>query len=397
MLLDTFPALGVSPEVAKALLSKGILAPFPIQSMVVPDAMAGRDVLARSKTGSGKTLAFALPLVERVDPSGARPSVLILVPTRELAVQVTDDFDGIAQVKRLRVASVYGGVGIRDQARAAARAHILVATPGRMEDLAQRRLVSLDQVGVLILDEADRMLDMGFQPQVDRLVRRLPAKRQTMFFSATLDGVVGNLARAYTKDAVRHEIEASRQTVEEVEHRFIPVGSDGKTQALVDLLKEPDRGLALVFVRTKRGADRLVQKLRAQGVKALAMHGDLTQAAREDALARFESGKVDTLVATDVAARGLDLQAITHVINYDPPGDDKDYVHRVGRTARAGRSGTGVTFVQPDQQGDVSRMAARLKLHEEFQLEGMAIAPPRMVYTSGRKGGMRGSRRRRKF
>jgi superfamily II DNA/RNA helicase len=397
MLLDTFPALGVSPEVAKALLSKGILAPFPIQSMVVPDAMAGRDVLARSKTGSGKTLAFALPLVERVDPSGARPSVLILVPTRELAVQVTEDFDGIAQVKGLRVASVYGGVGIRDQARAAARAHILVATPGRMEDLAQRRLVSLDQVSVLILDEADRMLDMGFQPQVDRLVRRLPAKRQTMFFSATLDGVVGNLARAYTKDPVRHEIEGPRQTVEEVEHRFIPVGSDGKTQALVDLLKEPDRGLALVFVRTKRGADRLVQKLRAHGVKALAMHGDLTQAAREEALARFEAGKVDTLVATDVAARGLDLQAITHVVNYDPPGDDKDYVHRVGRTARAGRSGTGVTFVQPDQQGDVSRMAARLKLHEEFQQEGMAIAPPRMVFTSGRKGGMMGSRRRRKF
>jgi ATP-dependent RNA helicase RhlE len=395
MLLDTFPALGVSPEVAKALLSKGILAPFPIQSMVVPDAMAGRDVLARSKTGSGKTLAFALPLVERVDRSGARPSVLILVPTRELAVQVTDDFDGIAQVKGLRVASVYGGVGIRDQARAAARAHILVATPGRMEDLAQRRLVSLEQVTVLILDEADRMLDMGFQPQVDRLVRRLPAGRQTMFFSATLDGVVGNLAKAYTKDPVRHEIEAPRQTVEEVEHRFIPVGSDGKTQALVDLLKDPDRGLALVFVRTKRGADRLVQKLRANGVKALAMHGDLTQAAREEALARFESGRVDTLVATDVAARGLDLQAITHVINYDPPGDDKDYVHRVGRTARAGRSGTGVTFVQPEQQGDVSRMAARLKLHEEFQQEGMAIAPPRMVFTSGRRGGMRGSRRRK--
>jgi ATP-dependent RNA helicase RhlE len=395
MLLDTFPALGVSPEVAKALLSKGIIAPFPIQSMVVPDAMAGRDVLARSKTGSGKTLAFALPLVERVDRSGARPSVLILVPTRELAVQVTDDFDGIAQVKGLRVASVYGGVGIRDQARAAARAHILVATPGRMEDLAQRRLVSLEQVTVLILDEADRMLDMGFQPQVDRLVRRLPAGRQTMFFSATLDGVVGNLAKAYTKDPVRHEIEAPRQTVEEVEHRFIPVGSDGKTQALVDLLKDPDRGLALVFVRTKRGADRLVQKLRANGVKALAMHGDLTQAAREEALARFESGRVDTLVATDVAARGLDLQAITHVINYDPPGDDKDYVHRVGRTARAGRSGTGVTFVQPEQQGDVSRMAARLKLHEEFQQEGMAIAPPRMVFTSGRRGGMRGSRRRK--
>lgn len=389
--METFSSLGISAPVVDALARRGIDAPFPVQTMVVPDALAGRDVLAKSRTGSGKTLAFALPIVERLDPKDSKPSAVIMVPTRELCSQVNDDFYEIAKARGLRCTAVYGGVGIPAQAKAAAQSHILIATPGRLEDLAERRMIDLGRVRILVLDEADRMLDMGFQPQVARIVRRISKDRQTMFFSATLDGAVGNMAKAYTRDAVRHEIVSQLETVDEADHRFIPVEAGKKVDELVKLLHEAERGLALVFVRTKRGADRLVQKLKPHGINAVAMHGDMTQQARERAFSRFESGKVDTLVATDVAARGLDLDDITHVINYDPPADDKGYLHRVGRTARAGRSGTGVTFVQPDQQGDVSRMASRLKLEDEFKEEGMKVAPPRVVFSS--KG--RGARRRR--
>jgi ATP-dependent RNA helicase RhlE len=392
--VTTFPELGASAPVTEALAKRDIRTPFPIQDLVIPEAMAGADVLARSRTGSGKTLAFAVPIVERVEPSAPQPSALILVPTRELALQVVEEFDIIAPAKGLRVASVYGGVGIPAQAKAAARAHILVATPGRMEDLANRRMVSLSGVRTLVLDEADRMLDMGFQPQVDRIVKRLPERRQTMFFSATLEGVVGHLAKAYTRDPVRHEVISTLRTVDEAVHRFIPVTSDTRVGALVDLLRaEPGRHL--VFVRTKRGADRLARRLKDRGVRAAAMHGDMPQQARERTLARFDQGALDTLVATDVAARGLDLDDITHVVNYDPPEDDNSYVHRVGRTARAGRAGIGITFVLPTDQGDVSRIASRLKLEDEFTKDGMKVAPPRLVFSSSRgRRSVMGRRRR---
>jgi superfamily II DNA/RNA helicase len=389
----SFQELGVGTPAVKALARRGIRAPFPIQVLVVPDAMAGRDVLARSRTGSGKTLAFGLAIAERLKADSKGPAALVLVPTRELATQVVEEMRDVAKAKGLRVAAVYGGVSIPAQGKAAARAHILVATPGRMEDLANRRMVSLDRIRILILDEADRMLDMGFQPQVDRLVRRIPKQRQTMFFSATLDGEVGRLARAYTTDPVLHEIQAPRQTVDEADHRFIPVDAPDRVDRLVELL-EVESGRHLVFVRTKRGADRLARRLKQRGVRAAAMHGDMTQPARERTLARFEDGHIDALVATDVAARGLDLDDITHVVNYDPPEDDKSYVHRVGRTARAGRAGTGVTFVLPTDQRDLSRMAARLKLEDEFTKEGMEVAPPRLVFQS-RGGGVMGRRRRR--
>jgi ATP-dependent RNA helicase RhlE len=380
----TFSDLGASHAVVRALESRGVVEPFPVQTLVLPDALEGRDVLAKSRTGSGKTIAFAVPIVERLEPSGPRPSAVILTPTRELALQVTEELTALARARKLRVAPVYGGVDLRSQARIAERAHILVATPGRLEDLADRRLLDLSKVSIFILDEADRMLDMGFLPQVNQIVRRLPKKRQTMFFSATLDGEAGRLARAYTTDAVRHEVVGKAQTVDEVAHRFIPVTTDTKVAVLAaELMAE--RGLALVFVRTKRGADRLVRKLKAQGVSALALHGDMTQAARTRAVERFGRGDADTLIATDVAARGLDLSSITHVFNFDPPEDDKSYVHRVGRTARAGRSGTGITFVLPDQRYEVGRLASRLKLGAQFQEEGMAITPPRVLYAS-RKG-----------
>jgi superfamily II DNA/RNA helicase len=393
MTTRSFLDLGVSNAVVDALAARGIHAPFEIQRLVMRDALDGTDVLARSQTGSGKTLAFALPIVERLEPGAATPSALILVPTRELAQQVADDFADVARAKGLRVGVAYGGTRVREQTKGAARADVLIATPGRLEDVAERGLVRLGRVRILVLDEADRMLDMGFQPQVDRIVRRLPRDRQTMFFSATLDGAVGRLARAYTRDPVLHEVESQTKTVEEIDHRFIPVDAQRKVEALVELL-DKDRELTLVFVRTKRGADRLVRKLKAHRIRVEALHGDMTQPARQRALQRFETGKVDVLVATDVAARGLDLERISHVVNYDPPEDDKGYVHRIGRTARAGRSGTGITLVTAEQQGDVSRMAARLDLHDEFREEGMKISAPRVVF-SGSRGGRRSSLRAR--
>ena len=380
----SFRGLGVSAPIVGALAARSILEPFQIQSLVLPDALAGLDVLAKSPTGSGKTLAFAVPIIERTTTEDARPSALVLVPTRELAGQVTEELRTLAPVTGLRVAAVYGGVPLRKQADQARTAHVVVATPGRLEDLAQRRLIDLSRIRILVLDEADRMLDMGFKPQVDRIVRRVPRNRQTMFFSATLDGEVGELARAYTSGASRFSADApSGRAPGEIEHRFVPVSTDGKVDTLVGHLKAGS-GLTLVFVRTKRGADRLVQRLGRHGVEAVAMHGDMPQRARQRALDRFESGKVSVLVATDVAARGLDIDDIEHVINYDPPEEDKGYLHRTGRTGRAGKSGIAVTFVLPEQQGDAGRVASRLGHREQFEEAGMRPARAKLVYTSRR-------------
>ncbi|HET8873818.1 MAG TPA: DEAD/DEAH box helicase [Gaiellaceae bacterium] len=379
----SFADLGVAEPITAALARRSIHTPFSIQELVLPDAISGLDVLAKSPTGSGKTLAFAVPIVQRLDPRNSRPSALVLVPTRELASQVAEEFADVGRARGLEVAAVYGGTSIAAQARAAKSAHILVATPGRLEDLARRRLVKLDDIRILVLDEADRMLDMGFQPQVDAIVRRLPRNRQTMFFSATLDGEVAKLARAYTDSPSRFDAQLpSHLERGETEHRFVGVTADTKVETLVEMLGHDD-GLTLVFVRTKRGADRLVQKLTRHDVKAVALHGDMNQRARERALERFDSGKVSTLVATDVAARGLDLDHITHVINFDPPADKKGYVHRVGRTARAGRDGTGITLVLPEQQAEVSHFARSVGEHGQFEQQGMRVAPKRLVY-SGR-------------
>jgi ATP-dependent RNA helicase RhlE len=385
---QSFRALGVSPPVVDALAGRGISHPFRIQELVLPDALEGQDVLAKAPTGSGKTLAFALPIVERTDPDTDAPAALVLAPTRELARQVAAEFEVVADPRGLRVAAVYGGAPLQAQAKRARRAHVLVATPGRLQDLVERRLVSLVHVRILVLDEADRMLDMGFKPQVERIVRRLPSARQTLLFSATLDGEVGELARAFTKNPSRFEADRQNGADGDVEHRFAAVTAERKVERLIEEL-DAERGLALVFVRTKRGADRLVRKLAHRGVAAQAMHGDMSQPARERALERFRSGQVKTLVATDVAARGLDLVEITHVVNFDPPEDDKGYVHRVGRTGRAGRSGSGITLVLPEQQAEVSRVATRLGHRRQFELEGMRTAPARRVYTSRRGRGSR--------
>ena len=381
---ESFRALGVRADIAAALEARGFHTPFRIQSLVLPDALEGRDVLAQAPTGSGKTLAFGVAIAERLDRAEGTPAALVLVPTRELAQQVAAEIEPMAKARGLRVALAYGGTPVMSQAKQTRGAHVLIATPGRLQDFLERRLISLDAVRILVLDEADRMLDMGFKPQVERILRRVPSGRQTMLFSATLDGEVGELARTYTHDASRFEAVAQTADVEvEIDHRFVSVTAEGKVGRLVEELSA-DRGLALVFVRTKRGADRLVLKLKRLDVSAVAMHGDMSQGARERALERFRSGRVKTLVATDVAARGLDLDGITHVINFDPPADDAGYVHRVGRTGRAGRSGNGITLVLPEQRADVSRVAARLGHRERFEEGGMRVAPARKVYTSRR-------------
>ncbi len=362
----SFADLGVSRPVAGALAERGIREPFAVQRLVIPDVLAGRDVLAQSPTGSGKTLAFGAPIVDRLSAEARRPAALVLAPTRELAGQIVDDLRGVAHARALSVAVVHGGVGLERQAKLAAKAHIVVATPGRLEDLLQRRSLTLAHVRVLVLDEADRMLDMGFKPPVDRIVAATPADRQTLFFSATLEGEAGRLAAAYTRDARRHVHAPTAESRAEIKHRFVHLEHEAKLGALVGELRDERRGRTLVFVRTKRGADRLVKRLGARNVEAVAMHGDKSQSQRQKALSRFEDGQVDTLVATDVAARGIDVADITHVINFDAPGDRDAYVHRVGRTGRAGSTGEGVSFVMADQTRDMRRIATDLGLTHEF-------------------------------
>jgi ATP-dependent RNA helicase RhlE len=395
---ETFAGLGVSEVVTGELAKRGITAPFAVQKMVIPDVLDGHDVLAQSPTGSGKTLAFGVPLVECLKDSDPRPSGLVLAPTRELAIQIVDDLRPIAHARALSIAAVYGGAGIVKQARIAARAHILVATPGRLLDLIERREVSLARVRMLVLDEADRMLDMGFRPVVDRIVKLTARERQTMLFSATLEGEVGRVAKAYTSNPRRHEHAHPAERKGDVQHRFVSVTHEGKVARLVSELDEADRGLTLVFVRTKRGADRLVKRLASSRVHAVAMHGDKSQGQRERALASFESGVVDTLVATDVAARGIDVAGITHVINYDVPATREDYVHRIGRTARAGASGVGVTLVAQDQARELAGIMRELGLDRELEQAGMASGgaagnrPPRSRRSSRpNAGGARSS------
>jgi len=351
----------------RALERRDITKPFPVQQLVIRDALAGHDLLVQSPTGSGKTLAFGVPLVDRLDPRDGHASALILAPTRELASQIVDELRSVADASGLAIAAVYGGVGFGPQSKAARRADIIVATPGRLEDLIARNVISLDAVRILVLDEADRMLDMGFKPAVSRIVGQTPDDRQTLFFSATLEGATGKIATAFTRDARRHTQAADAGSKADIEHRFLHVDSQSaKLDHLVEQLREDEEHSTLVFVRTKRGADRLVKRLRTQKLEAVAMHGDKSQGQRERALARFEAGEVDALVATDVAARGIDVAGVTHVINFDAPEDRDSYVHRVGRTGRAGRRGIGISFVLADQAKEVRRMAHDLGLSREF-------------------------------
>ena len=374
---SSFADLGVSRAVVDALARGGINDPFHVQRLVIGEVLAGHDVLVRSPTGSGKTLAFAVPMVELIAAEAPRPAALILAPTRELVVQIAEELYPIAHARALKTAPVYGGVGLSRQSQIAARAHILVATPGRLEDLIARGAFELDQIQLLVLDEADRMLDMGFRPAVDRIVSLCPSDRQTLFFSATLSGETGRVAKAYTRNAVRLEHAGDpAHSAAIVEHRFLEVETPSRVAALVAEL-DIDRDLTLVFVRTKRGADRLVKRLGDHGVDAVAMHGNRSQSQRERALASFEAAEVSTLVATDIAARGIDVDRISHVINFDPPEDRDAYVHRVGRTGRAGRSGVGITFHSAAERDKIAGLADELGIEHSVAPGARGAPVPR--------------------
>jgi superfamily II DNA/RNA helicase len=361
----SFDSLGVDPALVKALAEQGITTAFAIQAMTVADALAGRDVCGKAKTGSGKTLAFGIPLLQRTmaarSTEPGRPRALVLVPTRELAVQVSEVLEPLAKEAGLRIVAVYGGADIERQIKKLRRGvDVIIATPGRLIDLGDRGELSVADIETLVLDEADRMADMGFMPQVEWVLRRLEREHQTLLFSATLDGAVDRLVSRYLTDPVLHEVASPHTTVEAMEHRFLEVHQMDRVKVCAAICRNVDK--ALVFVRTKHGADRLVEQLGKEGVRAGAIHGDLRQANRERTLKDFAEGKLHVLVATDVAARGLDIDAVDVVIHFDPPEDHKAYLHRSGRTARAGEAGMVVTLVQWNQVLEVERIQTRIGL-----------------------------------
>jgi superfamily II DNA/RNA helicase len=362
----SFADLGVSPAITETLAARGITEPFPIQAMAIGDGLDGKDVCGKAQTGSGKTLAFGIPLVERTGRAQPRyPLGLVLVPTRELCSQVTEELEIIATATGHSLTSVYGGVSMGRQIDAVrAGVDIIVATPGRLIDLMERGHVAVDAVETVVIDEADQMADMGFLPQVHRIMRHIERGNQTMLFSATLDGQVGTLVRRYMSEPVRHEVETATEVIETQEHRFIEVHPRDKTKVAAAISRGVDR--TLLFVATKRGADRVARELRDEGVIAEAIHGDLRQQLREKALAGFAVGDVRVLVATNVAARGLHVDDIDIVIHYDPPEDYKSFIHRSGRTARAGEEGLVVTLVEWDQKSDVKRLQRQSGLHTEI-------------------------------
>jgi superfamily II DNA/RNA helicase len=362
--MPSFSDLGVSPDFVSALEEMGRTSPFPVQALTIPDALAGRDVCGKAKTGSGKTLAFGLPVLERVKSAEPRrPRALILVPTRELAVQVKEELAPLGAARGTRVSAIYGGARMETQIKELQKGvEVVVATPGRMIDMIERKEIFLDDVDQVVLDEADRMADMGFLPQVEWILRHIPGQHQTLLFSATLDGVVDTLIKRYQADPVMHEVVSEEVTVDQMLHRFLAVHDMDKVKVAAKIVSSVNR--TIVFVRTKRAADRVASDLRREGVDAASIHGDLRQSHREKALKDFTDGNLRALVATDVAARGIHVDDIDVVIHYDPPEDHKDYVHRSGRTARAGESGVVVTLVMWNEELPVKRLLKRLKIDQ---------------------------------
>ncbi|WP_407287838.1 DEAD/DEAH box helicase [Streptomyces sp. BP-8] len=364
-ILSTFRDLGIFPETAEALEAVGIISPFPIQELTLPVALSGNDVIGQAKTGTGKTLGFGLPLIERVtvpaDVEAGRsrpeqlteaPQALVVVPTRELCQQVTNDLLTAGKVRNVRVLAIYGGRAYEPQVEALKKGvDVVVGTPGRLLDLAGQKKLDLSQVRTLVLDEADEMLDLGFLPDVEKIIQLLPAKRQTMLFSATMPGQVISLARRYMSQPTHIRATApddEGQTVANISQHIFRAHSMDKPEMVSRILQAEGRGLAMVFCRTKRTAADIADQLSRRGFASGAVHGDLGQGAREQALRAFRNGKVDVLVCTDVAARGIDVEGVTHVINYQSPEDEKTYLHRIGRTGRAGNKGTAITLVDWD-------------------------------------------------
>ncbi|MGY6500584.1 MAG: DEAD/DEAH box helicase [Acidimicrobiales bacterium] len=356
----TFASLGVSADLCGALEERGITTAFPIQAQSIPDGLAGRDICGKAKTGSGKTLAFGIPVIERLAKAEpGRPTAIALVPTRELAVQVRDELAPLAATRDLVVEAIYGGADIDKQIRKLKKGvDFIVATPGRMIDLIERKEVTVEAVTHIVIDEADRMADMGFMPQVEWVLRHAKTTDQTLLFSATLDGAVDGLVQRYQTDPVIHSVESTTVTVDSMEHRFVQVHQMDKPKVAAAIAGSAPR--VLFFTRTKRGADRLAEQLEGEGVTARAIHGDLRQQVRERALADFQGGKLNALVATDVAARGIHIDDVEVVVHYDPPEDHKTYLHRSGRTARAGSAGLVVTLVLWDQEIEVKLLQRRV-------------------------------------
>jgi superfamily II DNA/RNA helicase len=375
----TFRDLGVDPALCDALEAKGIVNPFPIQAMTLPMALAGGDLIGQARTGTGKTLAFGLPLLQRLDPSDGRTQALVVVPTRELCVQVHEDL-AIGAARGLTTIAVYGGTPYEEQTAALeSGVHVVVGTPGRLIDHLNRGTLDLSAVRVLVLDEADEMLDMGFLPDVERLIEACPVDRHTMLFSATMPTAIVRMARRYMVGPTFTRADlAEGETAPNVAQHFLLVHRMDKPRLLARILQAPERGNVYVFVRTKHMADRLVEELADLGAEAIAIHGDLRQATREKNLDRFRAGKVSVLVATEVAARGLDVDNVTHVVNYDCPEDDKMYLHRIGRTARAGRAGVAVTFVE-HQEAERANLIRRAIDRIDLEVTPMFSTSPELA------------------
>ncbi|MCL1594841.1 MAG: DEAD/DEAH box helicase [Actinomycetia bacterium] len=382
----TFDQLGLPDAITSTLNKQDIHEPFPIQEATIADALAGRDVAGRAPTGSGKTLAFGLPILANVGTASPhKPRALILAPTRELAAQIRRDLAPYGKATRRQVFAIYGGVRYESQKDMLRKGvDVLVATPGRLEDLIEQRSVDLSEVTIVAIDEADRMADMGFLPDVRRILNQTAKQRQTLLFSATLDGDVAVLIREYQTDPVRHEAEAIEPETTDAEHHFWLVQNEDKVQHTADVVGVADR--SIVFTRTRHGADRLAKQLSKLGVGAVAMHGGRSQNQRNRALQSFSSGNAQALIATDVAARGIHIDAVASVVHFDPPNDHKDYVHRSGRTARAGASGNIVSLVTGNQRRAVRKMQDKLDLHHPIEKPRLAaILPDGDTYTPDTK------------
>ena len=363
---SSFLDLGVPADLAAVLSRKGIESPFPIQTATVPDALAGKDVTGRAPTGSGKTIAFGLAVAARIEAAKpGRPTALILAPTRELAEQIRRELEPLVAARGRRVAAVYGGTGYGAQISALRRGvDVLVACPGRLEDLIQRRNVNLGDVAIVVIDEVDRMADMGFLPVVRRLLDQTQENRQTLLFSATLDGEVEKVARAYQRNPIRHEVAAEPNSSGDVEQLFWRVKPDDRLELLIDVTLRC--GTVIAFCRTRHGVDRLAKKLSQAGVGAANLHGGRSQSQRERALHAFTTGRMPVLVATDVAARGIHVDQVACVVHFDPPADSADYVHRSGRTGRAGEDGLVLSFVGKQDEHPVRKIISQLKLDAEI-------------------------------
>ncbi len=376
----TFADLGVPADIVALLERDGITAPFPIQEATLPDALSGRDVSGRAPTGSGKTLAFGIATLQALArgsrSKARRPRGLVLVPTRELAAQVCGVLAPLAKARSLKVAAVYGGTGYGPQLRALREAvDILVACPGRLEDLIERRDVNLDDVVIAVVDEADRMADMGFLPAVRRILDQTSPDRQVLLFSATLDGEVDVLVRRYQRNPMRHEVELSVASSGDVSHLFWKVDRNDRVALATNVVAGHES--SIVFCRTRHGADRLTRQLNSAGAQAVALHGSRTQAQRDRALQAFHSGLARVLVATDVAARGIHVENVACVLHFDPPNDHKDYVHRSGRTGRAGADGTVVSLITPDQAGEARSVQRALGFPQTLERPASLAPVPR--------------------